>query len=219
MMKRIVAIFLAIMMLGSLAACGSKKETKDSGTGEAQEEKVEAAKEEKAELETFTWNEFEDFNVSLDAPKDQDFKFVEGQAETAPYENYPVFTFTGKNFIIEFTVGQYTYHRNSAWIEKYGETEENFEDFKKVLKEEIIPMPGTIEQVNGEEVVQQYYTWDGENVGITRYYNTDGFREDGWNRKFAATIFSLDDSADGIDALLEEEEVKAIYDSIRLEAK
>lgn len=219
MMKRIITIFLVIMMLGGLTACGSKKETKDSQNGEAGEEMAEAAEEEKVELETYTWDEFEDFNVSLDAPKDQSYEFVEEQAETAPYENYPVFTFVGEKFIIEFTVGQYTYHRNSAWIKKYGETEENFEDFKKVLKEEIIPMPGTIEQVNGEEVVQQYYTWDGENVGITRYYNTDGFREDGWNRKFSATIFSLDDSVDGIDALLEDEEVKAIYDSIRLEAK
>lgn len=207
-MKRILAIVLVLMMSGSLIACGSKTETKDSGT-----------EEEKADMETFTWDEFEDFNVSLDAPKDQGYGFVEGQAETAPYENYPVFTFTGEKFIIEFTVGQYTYQRNSAWQEKYGETEESFEDFKKVLKEEIIPMPGTIEQVNGEDVVQEYYTWDGENVGITRYYNTDGFREDGWNRQFAATIFSLDDSIDDIDALLEDEEVKAIYDSIRLEAK
>lgn len=218
-MKRILAICFVAMMLGSLTACSSKKELKDLQNGEAAKEEAEASKEEKAKLETFTWDGFEDFNVSLEAPKDQGYEFVEGQAETAPYENYPVFTFAGEKFIIEFNVGQYTYQRNSAWIEKYGETEENFEDFKKVLKEEIIPMPGTIEQVNGEDVVWQYYTWDGENVGITRYYNTDGFRKDGWNRKFAATIFSLDDSTEGIDELLEDEEVKAVYDSIRLEEK
>lgn len=219
MMKRILAIFLAIMMLGSLAACGSKKETKDSGTGEAQEEKVEAAKEEKAELETFTWNEFEDFNVSLDAPKDQGYEFVDGKADVAPYENYPVFTFVGEKFIIEFAVSHYVYQTSTDWKDKYGETEASFEDFKKALEEEINHMPGTIEQVNGEDVVQQYYTWDGEKVGIRRYYNTDGFREDGWNRQFEAILISLDDSADDIDALLEDEEVKAIYDSIRLEAK
>lgn len=211
-MKRIIAVFLVIMMLGSLTACSNKEETGDSGTDET-------TKAEKVELETFTWDGLESFNVSLEAPKDKGYEFVEGRAETAPYENYPAFTFVGEKFLIEFTINSYVYNTSTAWKEKHGETEANFEDFKKDLEEDINHATGTIEQVNGEDVVQRYDSRDNKYVGIARYYNTDGLREDGWNQEFLAIIYALDESIDDIDNLLEDEEVKAIYDSIRLEGK
>lgn len=212
-MKRAIAILLTLVMMGSLAACGGNgnEKEKDSDTSTTTES-------EKAELETFTWDGLKGYNVSLEAPKDQGYEFVEGKAETAQYENDPDFTFVGERFLIEFTATSYVY-RSVAWKEKYGETEDNFEDFKKALEEEIDYMPGTIEQVNGEDVVQQYINRDGKYVGMRRYYNADGLREDGWNQEFSAAIFVLDESIDDIDVLLEEEDVKAIYDSIRLEAK
>ena len=175
----------------------------------------------KIATETLNWDNYKFYKVSVDVPKDKGYELIEGMSEKAPYEKDPDFTLVGEKFIIEFKNMSYTYNTSTAWEKKYGETEPNFEDFKKYTTEKINGMTGAVNQVNGEDVVKQYVKSRdlSKYIGITRYYNTDGMRADGVNTEFYATIYAIDDSIDDIDNLLEEEEVQTIFDSIKIEKK
>lgn len=169
--------------------------------------------------ETLTWNELKFYKVSIDVPKDKGYELIKGKSEKAPYNWDADFTLVSERFIIEFENTSYVYNTSNAWKEKYGETDANFEDFKKATTEKINGMTGTVKQVNGEDVVVKYVSKNSKYIGMTRCYNTDGMRTDGLNTQFSATIYVLDESIDDIDVLLEEEEVKAIFDSIKIEKK
>ncbi|MGN1270934.1 MAG: hypothetical protein ACI4UX_03005 [Clostridia bacterium] len=173
----------------------------------------------KIETETLTWNELKFYKVSIDVPKDKGYELIKGKSEKAPYNWDAKFTLVSERFIIEFNDTSYVYQTSDAWKEKYGETEANFEDFKKATTEKINGMTGTVKQINGEDVVVKYVSKNSKYIGMTRCYNTDGMRTDGKNFQFSATIYVLDESIDDIDALLEEEEVKTIFDSIKIEKK
>lgn len=222
MKKRIMVIVLTLMMVFSFAACGSKKEsdTKSAGTsteaGDSNEESVE-----KTEIETLTWNGLKFLKVSVDVPKDKGYELIEGRSEKAPFEMDVDFTLVGEKFIIEFYDTSYVYQTSIAWKDLYGETDPNFEDFKKATTEKINGMTGAVKQVNGEDVVIKYVeSLDlSKYIGLTRYYNTDGMREDGINTQFCARFYTLDESIEDVDILLEDEEVKAIFDSIKIEKK
>ena len=173
----------------------------------------------KIETETLTWNELKFYKVSIDVPKDKGYELIQGKSEKAPYNWDADFTLVSERFIIEFENTPYVYNTSNAWEEKYGETDANFEDFKKATTEKINGMTGTVKQINGEDVVVKYVSKDSKYIGMTRCYNTDGMRTDGLNTEFSATIYVLDESIDDIDVLLEEEEVKTIFDSIKIDKK
>lgn len=205
-MKKIITILLTLMMVGSLAACGNKEKTESKAD---------------IETETLSWNDYKYFTVSIDVPKEKGYELIEGMSEKSPYEKYADFTLVGERFIIAFENTSYVYQTSNAWKEAYGETDPNFDDFKKATTEKINGMSGAIEQVNGEDVVVKYTLSQdlSKYIGLTRIYNTDGIREDGINTRFSATIYVIDESVEDIDALLEEEVVKAIFDSIKIEKK
>lgn len=173
----------------------------------------------KLETETLTWNELKFYKLSIDVPKDKGYELIQGKSEKAPYNWDADFTLVSERFIIEFENTSYVYNTSNAWKKKYGKTDANFEDFKKVTTEKINGMTGTVKQINGKDVVVKYVSKNSKYIGMTRYYNTDGMRTDGLNTQFSATIYVLDESIDDIDVLLEEEEVKTIFDSIRIEKK
>ena len=166
MKKRILAMVLALTMIGVLTACGGSDKNKES-------KKEAGTKEEKVETEILQ-----------------------------------------ENFYIAFSDSSYVYNTALAWIEKYGETEANYEDYKTYIKEGINGVTGEIVEVNGEEMPQQNVT----DFAIRRSFNTDGLRDDGINTLFAANLMTADESGD-INALLENEEVMAILESVKIEKK
>lgn len=173
----------------------------------------------KAVTETLNWDNYKYYKVSIDVPKDKGYELIKGKSEKAPYNWDADFTLVSERFIIEFENTTYVYNTSVAWKEKYGETDANFEDFKKATTEKINGMTGTVKQINGEDVVVKYVSKNSKYIGMTRCYNTDEMRTDGLNTQFSATIYVLDESIDDIDVLLEDEEVKTIFDSIKIEKK
>ena len=91
----------------------------------------------KIETEKLTWNELKFYKVSIDVPKDKGYELIQGKSEKAPYNWDADFTLVSERFIIEFENTPYVYNTSNAWEEKYGETDANFEDFKKATTENI----------------------------------------------------------------------------------
>jgi maltose-binding protein MalE len=208
MKKRILAMVLALTMIGVLTACGGSDKNKES-------KKEAGTKEEKVETEILQENGHKFYQLTVEVPKDKGYEFIEELPEEAPYQPEDVFTvLKGENFYIAFSDSSYVYNTALAWIEKYGETEANYEDYKTYIKEGINGVTGEIVEVNGEEMPQQNVT----DFAIRRSFNTDGLRDDGINTLFAANLMTADESGD-INALLENEEVMAILESEKIEKK
>lgn len=201
MLKRKISLLLSLVMVAGLTACGS-------GSGGSAGS---------ANMVTHTWDKNEYYTVSLEAPETQEAAEEEGEETdhlfdfTKDSHGY-VFTFLGDTFQIDFEITGYVYQTSSDWKEKYGETKGSFEDYKKNIEEGINHTPGAIIQVNGEDVVE-----NNEGYFILRYYNTDGLSSEG-NLECSAKIRTLDESVT-VEQLLQDETVKAIFDSIKVEGK
>ena len=129
------------------------------------------------------------------------------------------FTLVGEKFIIAFEAASYTYQTSYAYKEKYGENDKpNFEEYKKMVEEKLNSIQGKIVQVNGEDVVER--SIGSEIRGVQRVINADGklFNSAEKGGMLIADIYPTDPSVE-IDTLLQDEEVKAIIDSIKIEAK
>ena len=207
-MKKIIVILLVIIILAGgifmITSLFSKK-------GESKTIK---------NAEVLTWDNENYYKVSVNVPKEKGYEFIAKQSEKAPYENSFInFTLVGEKFIIEFDSAGYTYQTSNAYKEKYGENNNpNFEEYKKMVQEKLNSIDGKIVQVNGEEVVERSI---GSKIGgIQRVINADGklFNNAEMGGMLIANIYPTDQSIE-IKTLLEDEEVKAIFDSIKIEAK
>lgn len=170
--------------------------------------------------EVLTWDNEKNYKVSVTVPKEKGYEFVDKQSEKAPYEDSLVdFTLVGEKFIIAFEAASYTYQTSYAYKEKYGENDKpNFEEYKKMVEEKLNSLQGKIVQVNGEDVVER--SIGSEIRGVQRVINADGklFNSAEKGGMLIADIYPTDPSVE-IDTLLQDEEVKAIIDSIKIEAK
>ncbi|MGN0633595.1 MAG: hypothetical protein ACI4JW_06960 [Oscillospiraceae bacterium] len=151
MKKKILAMTLALMMIGSLSSCGksgddkaekSSAQTKSEQKSEEKESEAEEPKEPTVDqtLETYY------FNVTLSVPAEEGAdgtltpKFV-----PIEYDEKEVSIvdcgLSNDSVAIEFSYISYTFQTDIRYQEKYGEVEANFENYVKYNMDEKFANP------------------------------------------------------------------------------
>lgn len=223
MKNKILAMTLALMMIGSLSACGSSDEDKTSKTSsqtksEQKSEETESSETETSEpaeptvdqtLETYFYNVTmavpaeEAADGSLE-PKFVPIEYDEGEVSIVDGG------FANDTVAIEFSYISYTFNTNIYYKEKYGEMEANFENYVEYMKDEDFSDPFTtgIEETTVGDYEALKYIYNGKVIYVL---NVDGL-----TAKFMVFVRPLDDNADP-EGLVDDPEINSILNSIKVE--
>ena len=213
MLKRITAILLTLMMIGSLTACGSEKQGKTSETP-SQTENTESTEMDNTEaepagptvdqtLETYY------FKATMTVPAagtDDGNLTPEYKEEEETQGGSALCGIANDTVAIELTYQGYTFNTNSYYVEKYGEKDPNFENYVEYMLDSDLQNAFTtgIEETKVGDYEALKYIYNGVNYVL----NVDGLQG-----QFLVTVIPLNEDAD-----LEELAADPDINSIKVEA-
>lgn len=220
-MKRMIAILLTLMMIGSLTACGGDKKDKAPETPsqtESEKESVapETQKPEETEPEEPTVEQVLDnyyYKATLNLPASEsgdgslEPKYVEEESTQWGSSDCGV---ANDTVAIELAYYSYTFQTNMYYQKKYGEKEGNFENYVEYMLDSSLQDAFTtgIE----ETTVGDYEALKYINNGVIYVLNVDGLPA-----RFTVSVIPLTEDAD-LEALAADPEINSIINSIKVEA-
>lgn len=218
-MKRMIAILLTLMMIGSLTACGGDKKEKTPETLSQTESENESVTQEPEEtepaeptveqvLDTYYYKA----TLNLPAEKAEDGslepKYTEEESTQSGSADCGI---ANDTVAIELSYYSYTFQKNMYYQEKYGEDMEgNFENYVKYMLDSSLQDAFTtgIEETK----VGDYEAVKSINNGVHYVLNVDGLPA-----RFTVSVIPLTEDAD-LEALAADPEINSIINSIKVEA-
>ena len=220
--RRMIAILLTLMMIGSLTACGGDKKEKTSETpSQTQSEKESAAtgtqEPEETEPAGLTVEQVLDtyyykatFNLPAEKAEDGSLepKYTEEESTQSGSADCGI---ANDTVAIELSYYSYTFQKNMYYQEKYGEEMEgNFENYVEYMLDSSLQDAFTtgIEKTK----VGDYEAVKSINNGVHYVLNVDGLPA-----RFTVSVIPLTEDAD-LEALAADPEINSIINSIKVEA-
>lgn len=217
-MKRMTAILLTLMMIGSLTACGGDKKDKAPEAPSQTESETESAAQETQEpedaeptVEQVLDNYYYRVTLNLPASESGDGslkpKYTEEESTQWGSSDCGV---ANDTVAIELAYYSYTFQTNMYYQEKYGEKEGNFENYVEYMLDSSLQDAFTtgIE----ETTVGDYEALKYINNGVIYVLNVDGLPA-----RFTVSVIPLTEDAD-LEALAADPEINSIINSIKVEA-
>lgn len=226
-MKRMTAILLTLMMIGSLTACvGDKQEKTSEAPAQTESEKEPAVTEtpdaepEETELEPEetepTVEQVLDtyyYKATLNLPAAEaddgslESKYV---VEESTQRGSADCGIANDMVAIELAYNSYTFQTNSYYQEKYGEQDPNFENYVEYMLDSSLQDVFTtgIEETKVGNYEALKYIYNGVNYVL----NVDGLPA-----QFIVAVIPLTEDAD-LEALAADPEINSIINSIKVEA-
>lgn len=217
-MKRMTAILLTLIMIGSLTACGGHKKEKAPETLSQTESENESVTQEPEETEPAepTVEQVLDtyyYKATLNLPA--------AEADDGSLEpKYAVEESTqwgssdcgvaNDTVAIELAYYSYTFQTNMYYQEKYGEKDPNFENYVEYMLDSSLQDAFTtgIEETKVGDYEALKYIYNGVNYVL----NVDGLPA-----RFIVSVIPLTEDAD-LEALAADPEINSIINSIKVEA-
>ena len=218
--KRMIAILLALLMVGGLAACG------DPGQDQTAEDPAQTGDTESAEQETGEQEETEPAEPTVEQGLDTYYYKATlnlpaaeaGDGSLEPKYAVEESTQRGSSdcgiandtVAIELSYISYTFQTNMYYQEKYGEKEPNFENYVEYMLDSSLQDVFTtgIEETKVGDYEALKYIYNGVNYVL----NVDGLPA-----KFIVSVIPLTEDAD-LEALAADPEINSIINSIKVEA-
>lgn len=226
-MKRMTAILLTLMMIGSLTACGGDKKEKTTETPTQTESEKEPAVTETPDAEPEeTELEPEETEPTVEQVLDTYYykatlNLPAAEADDGSLESkYVVEESTQRGsadcgiandmVAIELAYNSYTFQTNSYYQEKYGEQDPNFENYVEYMLDSSLQDVFTtgIEETKVGDYEALKYIYNGVNYVL----NVDGLPA-----QFIVAVIPLTEDAD-LEALAADPEINSIINSIKVEA-
>ncbi len=226
-MKRMTAILLTLMMIGSLTACGGDKKEKTSEAPAQTESEKEPAVTETPDAEPEeTEPEPEETEPTVEQVLDTYYykatlNLPAAEADDGSLESkYVVEESTQRGsadcgiandmVAIELAYNSYTFQTNSYYQEKYGEQDPNFENYVEYMLDSSLQDVFTtgIEETKVGDYEALKYIYNGVNYVL----NVDGLPA-----QFIVAVIPLTEDAD-LEALAADPEINSIINSIKVEA-
>ncbi|MGN0609730.1 MAG: hypothetical protein ACI4J6_11025 [Oscillospiraceae bacterium] len=220
-MKRMIAIMLTFMMIGSLTACdGDKKENTPETSSQTESENESAAPETQESEETEpaepTVEQVLDtyyYKATLNLPASEagdgslESKYVVEESTQRGSSDCGIASDT---VAIELTYKSYTFQTNMYYQEKYGEKDPNFENYVEYMLDSSLQDAFTtgIEETKVGDYEALKYIYNGVNYVL----NVDGLPA-----QFIVAVIPLTEDADP-EALAADPEINSIINSIKVEA-
>lgn len=218
--KRMIAILLALMMVGSLAACGDPGQDQTAEdpaqTGDTESAEQETGEQEETEPEEPTVEQVLDtyyYKATLNLPATES-----GDGSLEPKYTVEESTQRGSSdcgvandtVAIELEYISYTFQTNMYYLEKYGEKDPNFENYVEYMLDSSLQDVFTtgIEETKVGDYEALKYIYNGVNYVL----NVDGLPA-----KFSVSVIPLTEDAD-LEALAADPEINSIINSIKVEA-
>lgn len=220
-MKRMIAILLTLMMIGSLTACGGGKQEKTPETPSQTESEKESVTPETQESE-----ETEPAEPTVEQVLDTYYykatlNLPAAEADDGSLEpKYAVEESTqwgssdcgvaNDTVAIELAYYSYTFQTNMYYQEKYGEKDPNFENYVEYMLDSSLQDAFTtgIEETKVGDYEALKYIYNGVNYVL----NVDGLPA-----RFIVSVIPLTEDAD-LEALAADPEINSIINSIKVEA-
>lgn len=220
-MKRMIAILLTLMMIGSLTACGGGKQEKTPETPSQTESEKESVTPETQESE-----ETEPAEPTVEQVLDTYYykatlNLPAAEADDGSLEpKYAVEESTqwgssdcgvaNDTVAIELAYYSYTFQTNMYYQEKYGEKDPNFENYVEYMLDSSLQDAFTtgIEETKVGDYEALKYIYNGVNYVL----NVDGLPA-----RFTVSVIPLTEDAD-LEALAADPEINSIINSIKVEA-
>ena len=223
-MKRMIAILLTLMMIGSLTACGGDKQEKAAETPPQTESEKESVTPETTEPEETEPSEPSEptveqvlesyyFKATLNLPAEE-----AGDGSLEPKYAVEESTQWGSSLCgiandtvaIELLYKSYTFHTNIYYQEKYGEKDPNFENYVEYMTDSSLQDSFTtgIEETKVGDYEALKYLYNGVNYVL----NVDELPA-----QFSIAVIPLNEDAD-LEDLAADPEINSIINSIKLEA-
>lgn len=220
-MKRMIAILLTLMMIGSLTACGGGKQEKTPETPSQTESEKESVTPETQESE-----ETEPAEPTVEQVLDTYYykatlNLPAAEADDGSLEpKYAVEESTqwgssdcgvaNDTVAIELAYYSYTFQTNMYYQEKYGEKDPNFENYVEYMLDSSLQDAFTtgIEETKVGDYEALKYIYNGVNYVL----NVEGLPA-----QFIVAVIPLNEDAD-LEALAADPEINSIINSIKVEA-
>lgn len=217
-MKRMIAILLTLMMIGSLTACGGHKKEKAPETLSQTESENESVTQEPEETEPAepTVEQVLDtyyYKATLNLPASE-----AGDGSLEPKYAVEESTQRGSSdcgvandtVAIELMYKSYTFQTNSYYQEKYGEKDPNFENYVEYMLDSSLQDVFTtgIEETKVGDYEALKYIYNGVNYVL----NVEGLPA-----QFIVAVIPLNEDVD-LEALAADSEINSIINSIKVEA-
>ena len=220
-MRRMTAIVLTLMMIGSLTACGGDKKEKSQNTSPQTESETEsaAAKTEAPEetepaeptveqvLDTYYYKATLDLPASEAGDGSLQSEYVPEESVQRGASDCGV---ANDKAAIELEYSSYTFQTNSDYQKKYGEKDPNFENYVEYMLDSSLQNVFTtgIEETKVGEYEALKYIYNGVNYVL----NVEGLPA-----QFTIAVIPLTEDEDP-EELAEDPEINTIINSIKVEA-